>query len=170
MARLLIIVLFIFQLGCKKNENYPTYTSSFSFMANNTSYVWTFNFDVPSQNGYGIITKYPGTGGMAGGYMVEGFNQSQNVSINCFIETNLLATGTYKSITTASTGIIQSGYGINGVNYAPINLGDSVVVNITSISNNTARGTFNAIMHDVSTRSVKVEINNGFFDNLIISN
>ena len=86
------------------------------------------------------------------------------------METNSLSPTTYKSITTSLTGIIQSSYRINGINYAPINLNDSMVVTISKVSNNQISGTFNAVMHDVNTTTIKLEIKNGIFTNILVSN
>jgi hypothetical protein len=169
MKKLSIIVLFVFQLGCNKKDNPPVYSSNFSFKANNSVYAWNFDFAHPSSNGFGLISRHDAVGWVPGGYMLSGFKPSQDISLYFFLETNAVATGTYKSVTTVSTPYIQSGYIVNGTYYAPLNIGDSVMVTISSLSDNKASGTFNAVMHD-STRSIKLEITDGRFNNLIISN
>ena len=170
MKGMLFLLFIAIHLSCKKNHTSDAYSSSFSFDANNTSYNWDFNYNSLSSNGYAITTKYPGVGGAASGYKLSGFNYNQDVSLDCFMETDSLTTTTYKSITTSSTGIIQSGYRIHSINYAPINLNDSIVITITSVSNNQISGTFNAVMHDVNTGTMKLEIKNGIFTNILVSN
>ena len=170
MRNLLIFWLCIFQLGCHKNESSPAHTSNFSFKANSTNYAWDFNYSGSALNGYGLVTKCIGIGNIPTGYLIQGSSQPQNVSAYFFVETDSLAAGSYKWPLPTSVAIIQSGYVLNGVHYAPINTGDSVVVNISSISGNLCSGTFNGVMHDVSTRSIKVEISDGHFNNLVISN
>ena len=166
----LIFLLLVVVLGCKKNKIQDTNSSSFSFDVNNTSYNWHFNFNSLSGDGYAITTKYTGAGGAPSGYRLSGFNSSQDVTLNCFMETNSLIPTTYKSITTSSTGFIQSSYIVNGINYAPININDSMVVTISNVSNNQISGTFNAVMHDVNTRAIKLEIKYGIFTNILVSN
>ena len=170
MKRLVFILAIVVHLGCKKNNTSGAYTSSFSFDVNNTSYSWRFNFSSVPLDGSAITIKYPEVGGAPSGYKLSGFNSNQDVTLNCFIETNSLSPATYKSITTSSTGFIQSSYRINGINYAPINLNDSMVVTVSNVSNNQISGTFNAVMHDVDTRTVKLEIKNGIFNNILVSN
>jgi hypothetical protein len=170
MKKLLLIAIFGVQLGCSKKESPPVYSSSFSFKANNKDFSWNFNFAQPTANGFGSITQYIGVFGYPNGYMLSGFNQSKNISLYFFVETNALATGTYKLVTTTPIAVFRSGYIVNGTIYFPLKIGDSVMVTISTISGNKASGIFNAVMHAATTMANKVEITNGHFDNLIISN
>lgn len=170
MKGLLFMFVIAVHLSCKKNNTSDIYTSSFRFDVNNRSYNWSFDFNLLSLDGYAITTKNPGVGGAPSGYKLSGFNSNQGITLNCFLETNSLTPATYTSITTISTGFIQSSYIINGINYAPINLNDSMRVTISRVSNNQISGTFNAVMHDVDTRTIKLEIKNGIFTNILISN
>jgi len=169
MKKLLLIAILGVQLGCSKKDKPPVYSSSFSFTANNTHYSWNFNSAQPTANGFGMITPYIGVISFPNGYMLKGYNQSKNISLYFFIETNALSPGTYKLVTTTPFAVFRSGYIVNGTTYFPLNTGDSIMVNISTLSGNKASGTFSAAMHD-STRVNKLEISNGQFNNLDISN
>lgn len=170
MRRILFISLLLAQLECKKDDSSQHYTFSFGFKANGADFGWSFNSAGSNTEGGALINRFPGSGGSPSGYLLQGFGPSRHVTLNCFMETNSFTTAVYKTVTTASTGFIQSSYIINGVNYAPINLNDSMVVTISNVLNNLASGTFTAVMHDIATRSEKVEIKDGYFNNVIVGN
>jgi hypothetical protein len=154
--------------SCHKTAPTPTYSSSFNFKANNIAYNWEYNSIGPARSA--IILKNTDPISLNTIYLLQGMDSLEKITVNCHINTSTLTLGTYKIVTTPATAIIRSSYLLNNVTYAPIVLNDSVEVIITNITNNYASGTFKAVMHDVSTTLSKLEIMEGNFSHVIISN
>ena len=117
------------------------------------------------------ITQQPPN--LPAGYTMQGWNHQYNLALNIFIQTTILTISEQTTTTTANTGYIRSSLILNNITYTPLNLDDFIKINITGIENGKASGTFSAMMHEFTgsnTGGNRMEITNGYFENVAISN
>ena len=158
----------VLAISCKKNEEEEK-LSSYSFKANNTNYSWNFSMSEIADHG-AMFVKTVSNVGFNPQYLLNSWNKVKNLTLYFVLNTPTLNAGTFKKVTTASTLYFESGFTFNGIQYFPLAVDDYIEVTITSISDNHADGTFKAVMHDMAAPSSRLEITNGSFNHILISN
>src|SRR5215212_6399482 len=154
-------------LSCKKDQKLPD-DPSFGFTGNNVNYKWNF-VNAPSfDDRDAFFKKKKSINSNDTVYLLVGRDQTAGVEILCVIPTSVLKRGTYTTITQQSDPYIENLCFLKDIRYGTLT-GDYMVVTISSIVNNYASGSFTTVMHDLTSGTQELNIVNGYFNHVLIT-
>jgi hypothetical protein len=152
--------------SCNKEADDPNITS-FEFTFKEKDYKWSFNPDGGTLQKGARVIKRRNQNTNQEVYVLDGWNYPDGITMQCILNTSVLAVGTFSVTTSISDPYINGVFEIDGISYGSQS-GDAIYITISKKSGNYVSGYFNAVMHDMRTSTSEVRIYKGYFSNIII--